>query len=635
MLRGIHKASSSRLGKVIMTVLFGGLTVSFAIWGIGDIFRGFGQSELAKVGDTDIGIEEFRRAFLDRLQQFSQQVGKSVTTEQARAIGFDRQVLGQMIAQAALDERARQLGLAVSDKEIAQRIMSDANFQGVSGRFDQARFEAIIRQAGYTEARFIAEQRQQILRRQLLGTISGDLIVPKTEVEAIYRHGNEERAVDYVVLDAAQAGKIPPPSADTLAKYFEQQKGLFRAPEYRKLTVVVVTPEDLVKSITIPDADAKRVFDLHREQYSKPEKREVQQIVFPNAEAAKAASDRIAKGLSFDALAKERGLQPKDIDFGSVSKSEMIDPTIADAAFALKEGAVSAPVKGRFGTALVHVVKIEAGQTQSYEQVADQIKHNLALEQARNKVSDLRDKLEDDRAGGDTLAEAAQKLGLKVTTAEAVDRSGNGPDGKPVTGLPNSAQVLPAAFASDVGVENDPLQIQGGGFLWYNVAGITPSRERKLDEVKNEVETRWRNDEIAKRLQAKADAIVEKLKSGAAFKDVAAATGLHLQWAAGLKRGLATEAFPAKAIDAVFHTAKGKAGTAPGAEPTQRIVFNVTGVTVPKLDMNSADAKRIEDALRSAKANELLDQYVSQIESDMGVSVNQAALSQAIGGEAN
>src|SRR5262245_14900243 len=101
MLRGIKKASTGRIGKAIMTVVLGALALSFAIWGIGDIFRGFGRSWLAQVGRTEIGIEQFRTIYNDKLQQAGRQFGRPLTADQARAIGFDRQVLGQLIAETA------------------------------------------------------------------------------------------------------------------------------------------------------------------------------------------------------------------------------------------------------------------------------------------------------------------------------------------------------------------------------------------------------------------------------------------------------------------------------------------------------------------------------------------------------
>src|ERR1700754_5703 len=99
MLRGLRQAASGWLGKTIMFLVVGVLIVSFAIWGIGDIFRGFGRSSLAKIGRTEIGIEQFRQTYNDRLQQLGRQIGRPISPDQARALGFDRQLLGQLVAE--------------------------------------------------------------------------------------------------------------------------------------------------------------------------------------------------------------------------------------------------------------------------------------------------------------------------------------------------------------------------------------------------------------------------------------------------------------------------------------------------------------------------------------------------------
>src|SRR6185436_17377808 len=105
--------------------------------------------------------------------------------------------------------------------------------------------------------------------------------------------------------------------------------------------------------------------------------------------------------------------------------------------------------------------------------------------------------------------EVAKKLGLTVRTIDAIDRQGRAPDGVAVPGLPQGADVIAAAFAADVGVESDPLDIgRGNGYVWYEVSEIIPSRERTLEEVKDQVEARWRDDEIAARLRAKATEFV-------------------------------------------------------------------------------------------------------------------------------
>ncbi|MDE2284622.1 MAG: peptidyl-prolyl cis-trans isomerase [Hyphomicrobiales bacterium] len=627
MLRGIRKASTNWLGRAVMGVVLGLLVVSFAIWGINDIFRGFGRSTLAKIGHTEIGIDQFRRAYQDRLQQIERQVGHPLPPEQVKAIGLDRQVLGNMIAESAMDQRARQMRLGVSDAEIVRQITTDKVFLGPDGKFDRARFVQILRDAGYSEQRFMAEQRNVTVRRQIIESLTGGLQVPKAWLAAINQFQNQERTIEYVTLGPAQAGDIPQPTADQLKTYFEAHKILFRAPEYRKIVTVSVTPADLAAWMQISDADVKAAYDKDHSRYSVPERRHVEQIVFPNAADADAAEAKIKGGTTFAALAAERGLKEADTDLGMVKKSDVIDPVVADAAFALKDGEISAPVKGRFGTVIVTVSKIEPEVDKPLAEVAAQIRGDLAAGRAKGDVQSLHDKIEDDRAGGATLEQAAQKLNLPSGSFE-VDRSGRDPSGK-VVNLPHAAQVVNAAFNSEVGVDNDPIETDGG-YVWYSVTGITPAHARAFDDVKSEVEAHWREDEITSRLRAKASEIVDKLKAGTPFDAVAKADGLTVQTADKLKRQT-RGTVSSKVVVAAFHTAKDGFASVEGDQPEQWFVFRVTGIADPKPDTNLVEIKSLEDAVKRQISDDIQGQYVVSVEDKLGFSVNRAALDQALG----
>ena len=630
MLRGIRKASANWLGRIVMGVVMTLLAGSFAIWGINDIFHGYGNSTVAKIGGTEIPIQLFQQSYNDRLQQLGQQLGRPITPDQANALGVDRQVLGELVGRAGLDQRARQMGLGISDDEIARRITSNPTFQTPNGKFDQARFADVLRNAGYTEQRFVAEQRSDTLRRQIIDSVSSDIPAPQAWLEAINQLQNEERSIEYVALGPAQAGDVPQPTDDQLQKYFDERRIMFRAPEYRKIAVIAVTPEELAKTIEISDDDIKKAFEQDRNRYITPERRQVEQIVFPTMADAQAASDRINNGTTFAALAAERGLKEGDIDLGMVPKSGIIDPAVADAAFSLKEGEVSAPVQGRFGAILVTVTKIQPEEDKSLAEVGPQIRNDLAQQRAKTEVQDIHDKIEDARAGGATLEEAAEKLKLPIVTYEALDRSGRDPGGNLVGNLPDSGDVVSAAFATDVGVDNDPIET-GGGYIWYDVSAITPARDRTLDEVKNQVEERWRDDEIASRLKTKAADLIDKLKNGNPLESLAAADGLKVQTAANLRRDRPSEAISARMLETIFHTAKDTFASAEGDKPSQWIVFRVTDDKTPPLAAGSPPAKTMEQTVQRQLSEDVMGEYMAWLEAELGTSINQSALAQVSG----
>ncbi len=630
MLRSLRKASSNWIGKSVMAAVVGFLIISFGIWGIGDIFRGFSVNTVAKVGHSEISVDQFRIRYTDELQQLGRQLGRPVTPDEARAFGLEQQLLAQMIASAALDERAQQLGLGISDAEVIKRITSDPAFQGINGQFDPNLFQQRIRDLGFTEQRFVYDQRQGTMRRQIAEAIAADISPPKTTSEIIDHFRNEERSVEYIVLDASKAGEIPQPTPEQLSKYFDDHKFAFRAPEYRKVVLLPISQAEIARTIEVSDEDAMRVFMERQNRYATPERRDVQQIVFPNAEEAKKASERLAEGLSFEDLAKERNLTGKDIDLGLVTKADILDPAVANAAFGLAEGAISAPVAGRFGTAILRVVKIEPASTKTFAEVELEIKHDIALDRAKAEVNEIRDKVDEELGGGTGLEEIAQKLHLPFRTIDAVDRTGNAPDGKMVADLPPGANLVSAAFATEIGSDNDPLMVTGGGFVWYDVLAITPARDRTLEEAKQQVEERWRQEETVKRLDAKTAEIMDKLKSGTSIADIAMADQTMVETKSGLKRET-TDALPARAVAQVFRTAKDGFGSSEGQNPTDRIIFRVTDIKVPTYDANSSVVQGINNDLKNAYNQNLIGQYVSRVETDLGISVNELALSQAVG----
>ncbi len=630
MLRGIRNASNTWLGRILMAVVMSGLAAIFALWGINDIFRGFNRSSLATVGDVEISADQFRQAYNDRIQALSQQLNRVVTPAQAAAIGLPRQVLSEMVGQSAIDQRAKQMKLAIPNAEVSRRITSNPQFQTPDGKFDSARFQEALLNANLTEQRFIADQRANTLRRQIIDSVSANIPVPQTWLDVINQFQNQERSISYIALGPAQAGDIPAPTDEQLSKYFDDRKIMFRAPEYRKIVTVTVTPAELGKTLEVSEEDLKKIFDANRSRYIAPERRHIEQMVFPTMAEAQAASDKIKAGATFADLIKERGLNEKDLDLGTVTKSTIIDPAVADAAFALKAGEVSAPVQGRFGAVLVTVTQIIPEENKTFVDVEPQIRSEAATARARGMVQSVHDQIEDERAGGASLEEAAKKLNLPVVTYDAVDRSGRDPSGKAAITTPEASQIVNAAFASDVGVDNDPIE-SDGGFIWYDVAGVTPAHDRNLDEVKDQVAQHWHDDEVASRLKAKAADILDKLKGGASLDELAKANGVKVQTATGIKRGRPTPGISAPVIDAIFHTARGGSNSAQGEAATDWVVFQVTDDKTPPIDANSEAAKQNQQKLDHDISDDVFGQYMAWLEDSLGTSVDQQQLTQVLG----
>jgi peptidyl-prolyl cis-trans isomerase D len=632
MLQGIRNASQHWLGKIVLTVIFTLLIAGVGIFGVEEFFRGGTSNTVATVGSTPITAEQVRQAYQNQMQRYQTQLKRALTPDQARMLGLDRQVMSQLITEAALDQKTHDLGLAVPDSEVIRAIHDEKSFQNQQGQFDPALFYQTLQRAGLNEGLFVREQRAVIARLQLAEAVSSGLHVPLAMREAVHRYSTERRAVDFLMLTPSLAGQIPDPTDEELKTWYEANKSGFRAPEFRAASLLVVEPEAMAKPEAITEADARAAYALNKERYGSPEKRTIQQIVFPDSAAAEAARKAIGDGTkTFEAVAAERGTDDKDLTLGTLTKAELFDKAVADAAFALPEGGVSQPVQGRFGTVLLRVTKIEAGTVKPFESVEGEIRKGLALSRARDAMETTRDAIEDQRAGAKPLADIAAERELKIVSVKALDAQGKGADGQRVADIPDPDTTLPALFRAEIGGDNEPLRTKTGGYIWYDVTGIEAAHDKPLAEVRDGVKAGWTAAEIAKRLQAQGRAMVEKLNAGEAFDAVAKEAGVNPQTAEDLSRNQAKDMLTADDVNLIFATAVGKAGTAAAGD--SRAVFKVTAATMPAFVADTQADKTITQNFQAALADDVLSQYISEVQKNAGVKLDQAALRRTLGGE--
>lgn len=626
MLDNLRNAAGSWVAKLLL----GLLVISFAAWGIsGRMFGGTGNT-VAKVGDTPVSTLEYRLAYDREISLLSQRFGSRITRDQARAFGVDNQVLSQLVAGAALDELAQNMGLGVSQDRLAQLTASDPAFRGPDGQFDRRRFEYVLDQVGMRPDDYIRNRQNAAVRQQIIEAVSDGFQPPDALLKAVALYRGEDRTVEYVVLPRSLVEPIEDPSPQTLSKWFDEHKSDYAAPEYRKISYVTLEPEEIADPSVISDDQARDYYEKNKKLYTTPEKRTIEQIVFADMAAAQAAYESTRSGSTFENLVEAQGKTLEDVRLGTFTKADIADSAIADAAFKLSKNEVSQAVQGTFGPVLLRVTDIQPAQTKPFADVKDDIKKRLALDEANRILLDVYDDYEDARAGGATMAEAAKKLKLEMKTVEAVDRNGLRPDGTIVKDLPESDKLLREAFRTDEGIENPPINTKDDGFIFYEVDGITPARDRSLDEVHDKVVSDWRDAQATARLSEKASELKKQLDGGTPLEKIAAGIDQQKQTKRGLRRGADDADFGKTGVDAAFGVPKGGAGVFAGPSGEAQVLFKVTEVFEPAGAGPQAVSQQTRDAMAEGMANDLLDELVAQLRDRYKVSVNQRALEQAL-----
>lgn len=633
MLQGINRIGKSWVGRVVVAILFGLLIISFAIWGIGDVFRGNVRTQVATVGGVDITGETYRNAYQTEYQALIRRAGRSITPDQARAFGLEDRVLARLISEAALDHETKRIGVTVSDELVIRAIQEDPSFRGPGGSFDRNLFNDLLRQNGLSEQQYVREQRLVMARQQLAEALSGALRIPLAMREAVHRYQAERRSAEIIRLGPAVAGDVQTPPDDKLQAFYEERKASFRAPEYRTGNIMTLTPAAIARPGEVTDEQAREYYDKVKDsRFGSPERRSIQQIIFPTREAAAEAAAKIKAGTPFETIAKELGIDDATLDLGTLTRGEMLDEATAKAAFDLAEGGVSEPIDGRFGAAIIRVAKIEPAAMKPFDQVVGEVKAAIALDRARGEIQALHDAIEDQRAGAKPLGDIARDKKLPLVELPPFDRNGRGRDGQPVAALAGQTALVQGLFRTEPGSDNEAVNVPQGGYIWYEVTKIEPARERPLAEVREQVAADWRKAEVARILAEKATALAERIDKGETVAAVAESLGLKWQTVTDIARGQAKDDVPAQVVARIFATPVGKAGSA-APDDENRILFKVTGATVAPFMTTTQEAAGAERQLRTLVTDDIMSEYLADVEKRIGVQVYRQNIRRAIGGE--
>ena len=625
-LDSLRKSAGGVIGVIFVLLLI----ASFIIWFPAGWFQGFGSQDLITVGDTKIGPREYMRAQQDVLRAMSSQAGRSLSLQEARALGLDSRVMERLIGGAAVDAHARALHLAIGDTAILDEIMKDPALNDPSGNFSAALFQQTLQAMGINEQGYIDSLRERNLRRQILSTVGKVAAGPDVLVTALNNFNGETRTLRYVLVPQSAAGTIPDPTDEDLKRYYDNHRAKFTQPEYRKIGVLAVTPETVKNEVQIKDSDVRAAFEASKDQLGTPEKRHVQQISFPDKAAADAAYQKIQSGTDFAAVAKEQGVSEADIDLGKVTRVELADPAMGDAAFKLEQNKVSEPITGSLGSVvLLRVTEIEPGKSPSFEEAKADLEKKILKERASGAIFDLHDKIEDQVASGSKLSEIADKLKLNYVLIDQVDRQGKKPDGSTVT-LPAQKDVLSAVFSTDVGVENDPIDAKDDGVIWYEVLGVIPEQLKPFDQVKDEATKDWKTEEVRTQLAKYTQDLVNSLSGGKSLEDVAKDLNQQVLTSDPLKRdSITVNVLPAAVAQAFSLPEKGY-GSAPSGVEEGRIVFQVDKVTPPP-QLDPSETARLKQQIGQLIDEDVVAEYFSALENRYGVSVNEQALAKLVG----
>jgi peptidyl-prolyl cis-trans isomerase D len=555
-------------------VLIGLLIVSFGVWGVRDVFKGRLSNDVVQAGSRHVGPADFKRDFENFKKQIEKQAGQPITNEVAVQNHFDVRVAEEIATRESFAAMIDKIGIRPSDALVKTELEKiPAFFDQVSGRFDKTQYQTLLGRNGLTPQRFEAQLRDEVAQSQVGAGLMNGLRVPRaySGLGAVFMM--EARDISYFPLDPKTVPQPALPTDPELAKFMQDNAQALMKPEFRILTVVRFSPALVGANLPIDEAELKKRFEFRKDTLSKPETRSLVQIPVKDAKSAEAVSARLAKGEDPQAIARSLGVDA--ILYADKPRTAVADAKVAEAAFSMKPGAITT-VQSTLGTAVVKLDKVSPGKAVTLEEIRPQLEAELRKDAAAEKVYALSQKYDDAHSGGASLPEAAQKAGVPTVTIGPVSAQGADPQHQPVGGI--NPKLIQTAFGLPAGGESEVQDAGNGEFYAVRVEKIIPKALPQLAEVKAQLTKVWMAREVSKRLQAKADDLLARIRKGESMEAVAASVGAHVEHVNGLDRQTAgqNKDLSQEALGQAFSVKPGEAFAAENAK--------AFGVIVGKLD---------------------------------------------------
>ena len=621
-------------GAWLIKVILGAIVVVFVFWGVGS-FRSQRAGRVALVNGQPITVEDYREAYNNLIEQFRQRFGNSFNDDMIKMFNLRQQALDQLINQKLLLGEAQALEFRVSDADVAEAIAQMGVFRN-GDAFDVRRYQAILGRYRMTPEAFEAMQKDAMLVEKLRSLVLGSVKVSDIEARQWYTWQNAQVDIDYLLIEPSRYTDIPTGEAD-LKAYFEANQAAYKTEPKVKVRYVRFDPRSFEDKIKISDAEIENHYQNNPAEFKKAETVEARHVLIKVDTDAGSDADQAAKqkalkvmdlarsGKDFADLAKEYSEGPTREQggyLGTFARDAMVKP-FSDAAFAMKAGEISEPVRTQFGWHVIKVEKLNPAHTLSLDEARAQITATLKTERARNLAYDQALEVYGGVGSDIDLEKAAAARNVPVRETDFFDRKG--PSAGDIT---NPARFAEVAFGLD-GKEISDIQDLGDGYYILQPVERIPETIPDFKAVEETVKANWLKEKQAEQAQKDAEALLAALKNGRSFSEESQARGLQPASTGffkrteaipniGYERGIAEEAFRLSAEKPFPEIPlKGAKGY---------YVLKFKDRKNPTAEGFAAERKQIEEMLLQQKQARFFREWMAQLRNRSEVTIEEGFL---------
>ena len=616
MLDLLRRNASGPFGLTLIILL----VLAFSVWGIGDIFRNYDVGTLARIGDREVDSQEFLFRYNREINRISNELERFVSNEEARDSGIDIQILTNLLVEKTLNSSADKMKLRPSDKSLTERLKNTNSFRNAFNQFDKNVFNQVLRQNGITEDLFFSMERDSIAQAQIYRALFENLNISKEFSNLIHRFQNEDRNVEYIVLNTITENidsyEI---NNQELLNYYNNNKDNYKSESKRDFTLLTLLKSEISSLIEVQEDIIKEIYENNVSDYETPEKRTYYVIPFNSSEEVNLALSNFKENTDINNIIVSRGLSIEDALQSSLSLEDGLNDAISNKAFEVDKNILAGPVQGPFGPTLIYVTKIESSLKKTFLEVKEKIEQDYKSGETQDKIYEIYNIIEDQRAAGLTFEEIALENNLKLSQYSSVNNNGSN-FSNPNIDLTLRNSIIETIFDSDIGLEMDPLEDQNGNVVFIRVDNIDEERLLNFDNVQKEVRSDIINQRQKKELEDISFQYLDDInKNINNLEQISDNLNVAILKRDNLSRYSFDEVFSRSAIEEIFKTNVNKAFKANVGIGDSIIIGLVTKISIEEQKESDIETlnKRNEDNLK----NELLIILTEELQKELSSEV--------------
>ena len=616
MLDLLRRNASGPFGLTLIILL----VLAFSVWGIGDIFRNYDVGTLARIGDREVDSQEFLFRYNREINRLSNELERFVSNEEARDSGIDIQILSNLLVEKTLNSSADRMKLRPSDNSLTERLKNTNSFRNAFNQFDKNVFNQVLRQNGITEDLFFTMERDSIAQTQIYRALFENLTISKEFSNLIYRFQNEDRNVEYLVLNTnTENVNTYEINNEELLNYYNKNKDSYKSESKRDFTLISLLKSELSSLIEVEEDIIKEIYENNLSNYETPEKRTYYVIPFNSSEEVNLALNNFEENTDINNIIVSRGLSVEDVLQSSLSLEEGLNNAISNKAFEVDKNILTGPVPGPFGPTLVYVTEIESSFKKTFLEVKEKIAQDYKSEETQDKIYEIYNVIEDQRAEGLTFEEIAAENNLKLSQYSSVNNNGDNFSNSNID-LTLRNSIIETLFESDIGLEMDPLEDQNGNIIFIRIDNVDEERFLNFDSVQNKVRSDIINQRQKKELEDKSLQYLNDINNkNNDLEQIADNLNVAILTRENLSRYSFDEVFSRSAIQEIFKTNVNKPFKANVGIGDSIIIGLVTKISIR--EEKEVDTETLNQQNEDNLKNELLFTLTEELQKELSSEV--------------